>query len=118
LTIALLLLAVILLSTVYFLVGQYQTLGGTYFLIDDAWIRLRFARNLTEGYGFSFNPGHPIAASTAPLWTLILAASYAATGQLVLSTYFWEIVFLFVTCVLVYRLVLLMTNQFFLAAHG
>jgi hypothetical protein len=116
LLLALLLLAVILSSTAYFLVGQYETLGGTYFLIDDAWIHLRFARNLAEGYGFSFNPGHPIAASTAPLWTIILAASYEVTGELILSTYFWGIVLFATTCFLVYRLVLLITNNSLLAA--
>jgi arabinofuranosyltransferase len=116
LLLALFLSVVVLSSTAYFLVGQYQELGGTYFLIDDAWIHLRFAKNLAEGYGFSFNPGHPIAASTAPLWTIILAASYKATGELILSTYFWGIVFFAATCFLVYRFVLLITNSFLLAA--
>jgi hypothetical protein len=109
-------LVIILSSAAYFLVAQYQTLGGAYFLIDDAWIHLRFARNLADGYGFSFNPGHPIAGSTAPLWTMILAASYAVTGELILSAYFWGIVLFVITCFLVFRLVLLLTNHFPLAA--
>jgi arabinofuranosyltransferase len=113
---ALLLLVIILSSAAYFLLGQYETLAGTYFVIDDVWIHLQFARNLAEGHGFSFNLGEPIAASTAPLWTLILAASYKATGELFLSAYFWGIVFFAVTCFLVYRLVLLLTDSFPLAA--
>ncbi len=42
------------------------------FPLDDSWIHLQFARNLAEGHGFSFNPGVPVAGSTAPLWTLVL----------------------------------------------
>ena len=43
------------------------------FPLDDAWIHLQFARNLATGHGFSYNPGIPVAGSTAPLWTLVLA---------------------------------------------
>ena len=48
--------------------------GAPGFPLDDAWIHLQFARNLAEGRGFSFNPGRPVAGSTAPLWTLLLGA--------------------------------------------
>jgi len=113
---ALFLLVVILSSAAYFLLGQYEKLAGAYFVIDDAWIHLQFAKNLAEGYGFSFNPGEPIAASTAPLWTVILAVSYKVTGELVLSAYFFGVVFFAATCFLVYRLVLLITDNFLLAA--
>jgi arabinofuranosyltransferase len=43
------------------------------FPLDDAWIHLQFARNLGTGFGFSYNPGIPVAGSTAPLWTIMLA---------------------------------------------
>ncbi len=49
--------------------------------LDDAWIHFQFARNLARGDGLSFNPGHPTAGSTAPLWTLILAAAYFVGGR-------------------------------------
>jgi hypothetical protein len=45
--------------------------------LDDAWIHFQFARNLARGDGFAFNPGHPTAGSTAPLWSLLLAGIYA-----------------------------------------
>jgi len=48
--------------------------------LDDAWIHFQFARNLASGNGFSFNRGHPISASTAPLWTLLLAFAYRIVG--------------------------------------
>ena len=50
------------------------------FPLDDAWIHLQFARNLAEGHGFSYNPGVPVAGSTAPLWTLALAAAFRLDG--------------------------------------
>ncbi len=43
------------------------------FPLDDAWIHLQFARNLGSGHGYSYNAGIPVAGSTAPLWTIILA---------------------------------------------
>jgi arabinofuranosyltransferase len=65
--------------------------------LDDAWIHYQFARNLVEGNGFSFNPGEPTPGSTAPLWTLILAATGLFTSDylvpsLVLSVFFLLIV--------------------------
>jgi len=43
------------------------------FPLDDSWIHLTFARNLARGWGFAYNRGEPVAGSTAPLWTFILA---------------------------------------------
>jgi arabinofuranosyltransferase len=49
--------------------------------LDDSWIHLHFARNLAEGAGFVYNPNVPVAGSTAPLWTLLLAAAVAIAGN-------------------------------------
>ncbi|HEV8616367.1 MAG TPA: hypothetical protein VGU22_12825 [Methylomirabilota bacterium] len=54
--------------------------GAPGFPLDDSWIHLHFARNLATGAGFSYNPGVPVAGSTAPLWTLLLAAAVAVLG--------------------------------------
>jgi hypothetical protein len=54
--------------------------GAAGFPLDDSWIHLHFARNLASGAGFSYNPGVPVAGSTAPLWTLLLAAAVAVLG--------------------------------------
>jgi arabinofuranosyltransferase len=53
--------------------------------LDDAWIHFQFARNLARGDGFSFNPGQPTSGSTAPLWTLLLAAVYFVGGRFPLA---------------------------------
>ncbi len=58
---------------------------GIGFPLDDAWIHQTYARNLTTGGGWAFIPGEPTAGSTAPLWTLILAAGYL----LQLSPFTW-----------------------------
>jgi arabinofuranosyltransferase len=44
------------------------------FLCDDAFISFRYARNLSEGYGLVFNPGHErVEGYTNFLWVLLLA---------------------------------------------
>ena len=65
---------------VMFVVAERVVAGVAGFPLDDAWIHLHFARNLAEGAGFAYNPGRPVAGSTAPLWTLLLAAGAAGVG--------------------------------------
>jgi hypothetical protein len=83
-----------------FTAAELRIAGEIGLPLDDAWIHLRFAENLAAGHGFAINPGAPVAGSTAPLWTLLLAlairlgvpgvlaakglglAGYAATGLL------------------------------------
>jgi hypothetical protein len=64
-----------------FLLRERQIAGAPGFPLDDSWIHLHFARNLAEGAGFSYNPGVPVAGSTAPLWTLLLAAGALVAGS-------------------------------------
>jgi arabinofuranosyltransferase len=67
-----------------FLFRQFRiagALGPSAFPLDDSWIHLHFARNLAEGHGFAYNPGHPVAGSTAPLWTLLLGAAFGLFGS-------------------------------------
>jgi len=53
---------------------------GPGYPLDDSWIHQVFARNLAEGHGFSFNPGKPISAATAPLWPLVLVPFWFFLG--------------------------------------
>jgi hypothetical protein len=70
----LLLTAVALLFLGYYLRTELQITGGELGVpLDDAWIHFQFARNISQGQGFSYNHGEPTPGSTAPLWTLILA---------------------------------------------
>ena len=69
-----------LLPLALFVAREGRIAGAPGFPLDDAWIHLHFARNLAEGAGFVYNPGTPVAGSTAPLWTLTLAAGAAVAG--------------------------------------
>ncbi len=44
------------------------------FILDDAFISFRYARNLVEGRGIVFNPGERVEGYTNFLWTLLMAA--------------------------------------------
>jgi arabinofuranosyltransferase len=68
------------LPLVLFTVVEHRVAGVAGFPLDDSWIHLHFARNLAEGAGFAYNPGRPVAGSTAPLWTLLLAAGAVVAG--------------------------------------
>ena len=63
-----------------FVLVERAVAGTSGFPLDDSWIHLHFARNIAEGHGFAYNPGRPVAGSTAPLWTLLLAAGALVSG--------------------------------------
>ena len=46
----------------------------THYTAEDYLITLRYAENLAQGRGFTFNPGERVLGTTTPLYTLILAA--------------------------------------------
>ncbi len=47
---------------------------------DDAWIHLRYARNLAEGKGFVYNANERVLGSAGVLWDFLLAACARATS--------------------------------------
>ncbi len=60
-----------------------RIIGANYFhFYDDAYITLRYARNLIGGNGFVFNPGEWILGITTPLWGLIGAALHFLPMQI------------------------------------
>ncbi len=69
-----------LLPLVAFVLAERRLAGAGGFPLDDSWIHLHFARNIAEGAGFAYNPGVPVAGSTAPLWTLLLALGVVVGG--------------------------------------
>jgi arabinofuranosyltransferase len=72
-------------SALLFLARE-QAIAGTWgFSLDDSWIHAVFARNVATGHGFSFNPNEPVAGSTGPLYSLVLAALYWITGEMIWS---------------------------------
>lgn len=81
------LVAVLVLSTLACLAyvgGELYFLDGRLgFPLDDSWIHLQFARNLAAGDGLTYNPGEPVAGSTAPLWTSLLAVLFLLPGNVI-----------------------------------
>ena len=51
------------------------------FPLDDSWIHLVFARSLAAGEGLAYGAGLAVPASTAPLWTLLLALAALLPGS-------------------------------------
>ena len=43
------------------------------YITDDLFIHLQFARNISTGNGFAFNPGQPVYGSSSALWVLLVA---------------------------------------------
>jgi arabinofuranosyltransferase len=70
-------LAILIIGALYVLAAG-RAAGEAGLPLDDSWIHARLARNLADGRGFAFNPGQPSAASSAPLWTLLLSMPTAA----------------------------------------
>ena len=55
------------------LLAEWKLNGSWGFPLDDSWIHMQIARNLSSGNGMYFNAGEPVSASSAPLWTVLLA---------------------------------------------
>ncbi len=51
-------------------------LNGVGFPLDDGWIHQTYARNLAERGEWAFVPGESSVASTAPVFTVVLAVGY------------------------------------------
>jgi hypothetical protein len=78
---ALIAFVAVLATAVYAAFGQ----GG--FPLDDSWIHQTYARNLAQTGVWSFVPGVPSAASTSPLYTVLLAAGYVLNIPFLLWTH-------------------------------
>jgi hypothetical protein len=83
--------------------------------LDDAWIHYQFARNLSQGNGFSFNPGEATPGSTAPLWTLLLAGVGLFTQDFLVPSLFLSAAFFLLTVGLVYGFTYSLTSSRFTA---
>ena len=76
---------IVLLS--FLLVAWYVGQSGGGFPLDDSWIHQTYARNLGWRGEWSFIQGEYSAASTAPLYTLLLALGYTLRIPFVIWTH-------------------------------
>ncbi len=58
------------------LTALYVLAAGGNFPLDDSWIHQTYARNLAQTGQWAFVPGVPSAASTSPLYTVVLTVGY------------------------------------------
>jgi hypothetical protein len=115
-----LLLTVFLL--IFYLTTALRMTGGVLGVpLDDAWIHYQYARNLSQGNGFTYAPGVPTAGSTSPAWTLLLAGVGLFTQDFLVPSLVLSAFFLLLTIWLTYRLALDLTDRWWaalLAAAG
>ncbi len=79
--------------------------------IDDAYITLRYARNLAEGFGFVFNVGERVYGTTTPLYTIVLAAIHVVYEDPLLIGKLLNIVADVGVVLIVYRIALMASRQ-------
>ncbi len=98
------LLPAALVACVVYLAAELFLVGRLGFPLDDSWIHLQFARNLADGFGLSYNPGHLVTGSTAPLWTALLAPLLLLPGNVVVWTKLLGIAFHLASVAVAWRL--------------
>ncbi len=103
--------SIIALFTALHLHREWNVAGAFGFPFDDAWIHCQFARNLASGNGMSFNPGVPMSGSTAPLWTIILAASYLVVPNFIVSAKGISLVLYVLSCILVFKMLIFVLDD-------
>jgi hypothetical protein len=79
-------LATLLVCLAYGAAEAYLLSFDLGFPLDDSWIHLQFARNLSAGHGLSYNPGEFVTGSTAPLWTALLSLLFYLPGSVIVWT--------------------------------
>ncbi len=70
-------------------VGLYALTANGGFPLDDSWIHQVYGRNLAEHGEWAFVPGEPSAASTSPLYTVLVAVGYVLHVDYALWTHVW-----------------------------
>jgi len=89
----------------FLLVIFYVAVAGSGFPLDDSWIHQTYARNLAYNGEWAFIPGEPSAASTSPLYTVLLSIGYLLNFPYAIWTHFLGASALALMTMLIVRLV-------------
>lgn len=76
----------------------------TAWLSDDAYITFRYAYNVVNGYGLTWNPGYRVQAYTNPLWMGLISAAYFVTREIYFTSLVLSMLFSVGTLGVVWRL--------------
>ena len=101
----LLLVVVMGAAAALYLEAEHRIAGRWGYSLDDSWIYAQMARNVATGQGFAFNPGEPVAGSTGPLYTFVLALFYALFHEVVWSAKLFGLACLAGSAVAIHRAV-------------
>jgi hypothetical protein len=74
------------------------------FIVDDAYITMRYSRHLAEGYGPVYNIGEKVEGYSNFLWMLILSLAYKISLDMPSASQFLGIVFSVLTLLIVFLL--------------
>ena len=101
-------------SSWFFLSAGKFTDGRLCAPLDDSFIYFQYAHRLADGHGLSYSPGDaPTTGATSVLYTLLLALGYrlgAAGGNLILYGFVLGSCFLFLSSLLLARVVQSLSN--------
>lgn len=79
--------------------------GYNSFQLDDGWIHLTFAKNLSEYFSFSYYKNEMVTAgSTSPLYTIILATGFFITDNEMILSYVIGVLFFAMSAFVIFRL--------------
>lgn len=96
--------SLLLLALVGLLVLTALTYAFRAYTQDDVFITYVYSRNIARGVGFVFNPGQQVQGTTTPLYTLLMAAVYSLTTDLLHAGNLLSAAFLSLAAMLAYRL--------------
>ncbi len=110
---------IILLVVAVLAVALYVVTANGGFPLDDSWIHQVYGRNLAETGMWAFVPGVPSAASTSPMYTVLLAIGYKLGISFKLWTYGLGIMSLWMAGMLGGRMCeRLLPNQAYVRLYG
>jgi len=91
--------------------------GYNSFQLDDGWIHLTFAKNLSEYFSFSYYKNEMVTAgSTSPLYTFIIAAGFFITDNEMILSYVIGVLFFAMAAFVIFRLCMHDFNKDLLAS--
>ncbi len=70
---------------------------------DDAFISYKYARNISEGQGFCFNPGEKVLGTTTPLYTILLSFFGLFTGKLHIVSLMITLISILFSGIIIYK---------------
>src|SRR5688500_13393837 len=77
----------------WYAIEAYRVAGALGFPLDDSWIHAQCTRNIAIGQGFTYTGGQWVSGSTAPAWTVVLAAGYVVVRNIIAAAYLLGLIF-------------------------